>query len=196
MKNNLLFIALSIAIAFTSCNQVKLDTNEAEGLIKKTLELPKSYRYDVGWGQGVSMWGAGGKLDALQNDGLITWHDEPNGWEANILYVNVTEKGKPYFMGKNGNVYSFKIHDIDFNQITGVSIEKETKTATVRFTLKATNITPIALALNKERYINYSLDNPLNGELVFKLFDNGWQLLSNENKSSGEMVNQILNSDK
>lgn len=182
-----------MGIALTSCNQVKLDNNEAEGLIKKTLELPKSYRYDVGWGQGVSMFGAGGKLDALQNDGLITWHDEPNGWSDNILYVNVTEKGKPYFQGKNGNVYSFKIHDIDFYQISGISIDKETKTATVRYALKAKNVTPVARSLSKAGYIKYSIDNPLNGELIFKKFDNGWQLQSGQNKSSNDMVNQLLN---
>jgi len=49
MKKAILIISLFLTIAFTSCNQVKLDNSEAEGLIKKALELPKTYRYDVGW---------------------------------------------------------------------------------------------------------------------------------------------------
>jgi hypothetical protein len=191
MKNTL-FFALLISIALISCNQVKLETVEAEGLIKKTLELPKSYRYDVGWGQNVPMFGAGGKLDALQTDGLITWSNEPNGWADNILHVNLTQKSKPYFMGQNGNVYSFKIHDVAFDQITGISIDKNTQIATVRFTIKATNVTPIARSLKRAGYISYSIDNPLPHELIYKKFDSGWQLQSSQNKSSNEIVNEIL----
>lgn len=193
MKNKLLIIALFIAIALTSCNQVKLENNEAEGLLKRTLELPKTYRRDVGWGSGVSMFGASGPLDALQSDGIITYNIEYNGaFTDPSLYLTVTDKGKPYFLGQNSNVYMFKIHDIDFDQITGISVDKETKTATVRFTLKATNVTPVARALSSE-YIKYSLDNPISGELIFKKFDNGWQLQSDQNKSSNDRVNQMLN---
>src|SRR5674476_473294 len=100
MKNKLLIIAFFIAIALTSCNQVKLENNEAEGLIKKTLELPKTYRRDVGWGSGVSMFGASGPLDALQSDGLITYNIEYHGaFTDPSLYLTSTEKGKPYFLG-------------------------------------------------------------------------------------------------
>ena len=182
-------------ITITSCNQVKLENNEAEGLIKKTLELPKTYRRDVGWGSGVSMFGASGPLDALQSNGLITYNIEYHGaFSDPSLYLTPTEKGKPYYLGQNSNVYMFKIHDIDFDQITGISVDKETKTATVRYTLKATNVTPVASALSSNGYIEYSLDNPLNGELIFKKFDNGWQLQSDQNKSSSELLNQILDS--
>lgn len=77
-------------------------------------------------------------------------------------------------------------------KITGISIEKESQIATVRFTLKATNITPIARTLSRIGYIKYSLDNALSGELIFKKFNNGWQLHSDQNKSSNEIVNEIL----
>lgn len=192
MKTTKLIFVLLLTLALSSCNQVKLDNIEAEGLIKKTLELPKSYSYNVGWGPGVSMWGAGGKLDALQNDGLLTWRSEPNGWSDNILYLNLSEKGKPFLISHNENIYTFKIHDIDFDQITGISIDKNTQIATVRYTLKATNVTPIALSLSRGGYIKYSLDNPLSGELIFKKFNTGWQLQSDQNKTSNEMVNDIL----
>jgi hypothetical protein len=95
-------------------------------------------------------------------------------------------------LGQNYNVYKFKTNDIDFDQITGISIDKETQTATVRFTLKSTNVTPVALSLKSEGYIKYSLDNSIPGELIYKKFDNGWQLESNQNKSSNEMVNEII----
>lgn len=194
MKNTVLIIALLMSIAFTGCNQVKLENNETEGLIKKTLELPKTYRDDCGWDSGVSMFGASGKLDALQADGLITYNIEYHGaFNDPSLNLSPTDKGKPYFLGQNSNIYKFKTNDIDFDQITGISIDKETKIATVRFTLKATNVTPVARSLSRKGYIKYSLDNPLNGEIIFKKFDNGWQLESDQNKSSNDMVNQILN---
>lgn len=193
MKNTVLIIALLMSIAFTSCNPVKLDNIEAKGLINKTLELPKTYRDDCGWGSGVSMFGASGKLDALQADGLISYNIEYHGaFTDPSLYLTPTDKGKPYFMGQNSNIYMFKTNDIDFDQITGISIDKETQTATVRFTLKATNVSPIARSLSREGYIKYSLDNPINGELIFKKFDNGWQLQSDQNKSSNDIVNQML----
>jgi len=193
MKNAVVTISILMSIALTSCNQVKLDNIEAEGLIKKTLELPKTYRDDCGWSSDISMFGAAGKLDVLQADGLIYYNIEYHGaFTDPSLYVTPTDKGKPYFLGQKSNIYMFKTNDIDFNQINGISIDKETQTATVRFTLKATNVSPIAHSLSKGGYINYSLDDPINGELIFKKFDNGWQLQSDQNKSSSEIVNQFL----
>ena len=193
MKNIKFIFMLLISIALSSCNQTKLDNSEAAGLIKKTLELPKTYREDCGWGSDVSMFGAAGKLDALKEDGLISYNIEYHGaFTDPSLYLTPTDKGKPYFMGQNSNIFMFKTNDIDFDQITGISIDKETQIATVRFTLKATNISPIARSLSRKGYIKYSLDNPINGELIFKKFDNGWQLQSDQNKSSNEIVNEML----
>jgi len=192
MKNTkLLFMLLiSISIVFSSCNRVKLDNNEAEGLIKKTLQLPIAYREDIGLGFGATSW-----LDALQNDGLITYNIKYSGPIHTYLYLNPTNLGKPFYLGQdptNSNIYIFKTNDIDFDQITGIAINKESQTATVRFTLKAINVTPIARTLSSIGYIKYSLDNPISGELIFKKFDNGWQLQSDQNKSSNEIVNEIL----
>lgn len=196
MKNTLLIIVLFMGIALTSCNQFKLDNNEAEGLIKKTLELPKSYRYDVGWGNGVSMFGASGPLDALQSAGLITYNIKYHGaFTDPSLYLSTTDLGKPYFLGQNSNVYKFKTNDIDFDKITGISINKESQTAIVRFSLKATNVTLAGYALAREKYIKYSLTGPIMGELVYKKFDSGWQLETEQGKSNSELLNQILESE-
>src|ERR1035437_2813544 len=188
MKKTKLIFMLLISVAFLSCNQVKLDNNEAGDLIKKILELPKSYSEDIGLGWGATSW-----LDALQEDGLIIYNIEYHGaFSDPSLYLFPTDKGKPYFLGQSSNKYKFKTNDISFDQITGISIEKESQIATVRFTLKATNITPIARTLSRIKYIKYSMENPISGELIFKKFDNGWQLQSDQNKSSNEIVNEML----
>lgn len=182
---------LFISIALASCNQVKLNNDEAADLVKKTLELPKQYREDIGLGWGASTW-----LDALQEDGLIIYNIEYHGaFTDPTLSLFPTDKGQPYYLGQgenNSNKYMFKTNYIDFDQITGISIQKESQTAIVRFSLKATNITPIARTLSKINYIKYSLDNPIIGELIFIKFDNGWQLQSYQNKSSNEIVNEML----
>ena len=153
--------------------------------------MPKSYREDIGLGFAATSW-----LDALQEDGLIIYQIEYHGaFSDPSLYLFPTESGQPYFLGQSGsnsNEYMFKTNDIDFDQITGISIDKKSQTATVRFTLKATNITPVARSLKRINYLKYSLDTPINYQLVFKKFDTGWQLQSGQSRSSDEILSEIL----
>ena len=191
MKKAIILFLLSAFLMISGCNQLSLNNIEAEGLIKNILELPKSYREDIGLGFGASTW-----LDALQNDGLITYHIEYSGPWNTYLYLNPTENGNSFYLGvdpQNSNIHRFKTNDIDFDQIIGISVSKESQTATIRFSLKATNITPVASSLKRVGRIKYPLDLPISAELVFKKFDSGWQLLSDQNKSSNELVNQFLN---
>lgn len=199
MKNIALLIILMTSILFTNCSQDKLNNSDAEKLIRATLKLPKSFNNSVGEGIG-QLTNAEIRLNALQDDGLITYTKEWDDNSGYILSVTPTEKGKPYFIGlgsstlyKNRQGFLFKTHDIDLDQITGISINKESQTATVRFTVKAINVTPVANSLNRVQYFEYySLDSPINGELVFKKFDNGWQLESSQNKSASELLDDIL----
>jgi hypothetical protein len=194
MKKIKLIFILLLLVMFSSCNQIKLENNEAIDLIKKTLELPKSYSEEIGLGWGATSW-----LDALQEDGLIIYNIEYHGALTDpSLYLFPTETSTPYYLGQDSGSgkYMFKTNDLEFDQITGISIQKESQTAMVRFSLKATNITPVARTLSKISYIKYSLDNPITGELIFKKFDRGWQLQSDQNKTSNDMVNEILKGGK
>lgn len=196
MKNSILiFATIALAILF-GCNQTKLTNDEAKVLIIKTLNLPVTYRHDIN--KRPSM-GSGFELDGLRSAGLIAGSEYLD--VNRPIEIQITETGQSSFMGENNNAYMFKTNDIDFDQITGISINKEEQTATVRFSLIAKNATIAAYALAKtdrgfsgKKYINYSLINPLNGELAFKKFDNGWQLLE-QGKSSSDLLNQILDSD-
>lgn len=194
---NLTIISVTIVLAlFTSCNQVKLTNDEAKVLIIRTLNLPITFRHDVD--KRPSM-GSGFELDGLRKAGLITGSEYLDS--RRLIEIQITEIGESSFMGENSSAYMFKTNDIVFDQITGISINKEEQTATIRFSLKAKNVTLAAYALAKtdagfsgEKYINYSLINPLSGEFIFKKFDNGWQLLD-QGKSSSDLLNQILESD-
>lgn len=182
----------------SSCNQVKLTNEEAKSLIVGTLGLPITYRHDID--KRPSM-GSGFELDGLRNAGLITGSEILDS--RTLIHIDITESGKSSFMGENNNAYMFRTHGIDFDQITGISINKEEQTAVVRFTIKAKDVTPAGVALSQTKagfsgrsYINYSLTSPINGELTYKKFDNGWQLQTNQNKTSIQLLNQILNGER
>lgn len=196
MKNSILIFATIALAVLSSCNQTKLSNDDAKLLIVKTLNLPITYRHDID--KRPSM-GSGFELDGLRSAGLITGSEYLDSRTA--IKIQITEIGQSSFIGENNDAYMFNTNDIDFDQITGISINKEEQTATVRFSLKAKNATLAAYALAKTKagfsgknYINYSLINPLNGELVFKKFDKGWQLLE-QGKASSDLLNQILDSD-
>jgi hypothetical protein len=193
MKKNLLII-VAIASISISCNNVNLSQDEAKTLIVQSLHLPFIFRFDINkrasFDNDFAVYG-------LYKAGLTTGGDYYPGQTINI---QPTELGKPSYLGDNGNAYMFKTNDIVFVQITGIAINKDQQTATIRFTLKADNVTlagyTLAKAqgnLNGDKCIVYSLTRPLNGELTYKKFDNGWQLATDENKSSLDLLNQILN---
>jgi len=193
----LLLLLMPIALAIlTSCNQVKISNDEAKSLIIQTLNLPQSYRHDIN--KRPTM-GSGFELDALRKAGLITGSEILDS--RRLIEIQITETGKSSFLGESNDSYMFKTNDLVFDTVTGVSINKEAQTATIRFSLKAINCSLAAYALAKtsagfsgKNFINYSLINPILGELVFKKFDKSWQLLD-QGKSGSELLNQILNSE-
>lgn len=176
MKNSLLVFVLFIGIALTSCNQLKLEKHEAKDLIIKELGLPQKHSIDlkiIGDNKFLN--------DALQNEGIINFNWEKQGLLLCLKGVTVTEKGKAYFLGKTSeDTYRFKTYDTDFGEITGISINKNDQTATIRFTTNSINVTPIAMVLSNgwfgEKYIHENLNGPKSQEIVLKKFDSGWQI--------------------
>ena len=176
------FTVIFVVLTMVSCKQLKMTNKEAQTLVAQTLNLPQKFSKKVAGTADI-----GDESDELKKAGYIT---KSGNW-VDGYYLNVTDMGKQYLVsiGKDAvygtSTLTFKTLDIDFGEITGVAINKDQETATVRFTLKATNVTPIG------RIIVRNIDGPKNGELVFKKFDNGWQLAAN-NKSGLDLVRQIV----
>lgn len=178
-------IALTVIIGVStmvSCKQLKMTNEEAQTLVTQTLSLPQKFSTEVA-GTG----GFGDVSGELEQAGYLT---KSGSW----LYgysLSVTDIGKEYLVGTgNDAMYgtstlNFKTLDIDFGEITGIAINKDQEIATVRFTLKSTNVTPIG------RMIEKNVDVPKNSELVYKKFENGWQLADNS-KSGLDLVRKIV----
>lgn len=135
MKKIVLIFASVALTIFTSCIQIKMTNDEAKSLIVTTLKLPVSYRHDID--KRPSM-GSGFELGGLRNAGLITGSETLDSRRA--IEIQITEIGQSSFLGENNDAYMFKTNDIDFDQITGISINKEEQTATIRFSIKAKNV--------------------------------------------------------
>lgn len=176
---------------FISCKNLKLSNEEAKDIILKSLNLPQRYFEEIN-ANIMDPLGAGSKCDKLEREGFVY---KTGNWIYGYT-LNVTDKGKPYVIGQGQDaMYSqstlkFQAFDLDFDQITGIAINNEQATATVRFTLKATNISPISRALDSK------IDNPKNGQLVFKKFDSGWQLEANQGRTGIELLNIILHGER
>lgn len=174
-------MATLVILVITSCKQIKMTNEEAQTLVTQTLNLPQKFSTKVA-GTG----GFGDVSGELEQAGYLT---KSGSW----LYgysLSVTDMGKEYLVGTGKDAMygtstlTFKTLDIDFGEITGVAINKDQETATVRFSLKSTNVTPIG------KMVERNIDGPKNGELVYKKFDNGWQLVDNS-KTGIDLVRQI-----
>ena len=174
-------VATLVMLSIASCKQIKMTNEEAQTLVTQTLNLPQHFSKKVA--------GTGGFGDVsgdLEQAGYLT---KSGSW----LYgysLSVTDMGKQFLVGTGQDAMygtstlTFKTLDIDFGEITGIAINKDQETATVRFSLKSTNVTPIGKMVEK------NVDGPKNGELTYKKFDNGWQLMDNS-KTGVDLVRQI-----
>ena len=182
-------LILVFSLLFAACGEkIDLPNQEAQSLVEKALNLPQKFRSEVN-GANYDWYGANHPAYKLEQEGYIIVNlDRFMGAVLGCRLI-VTEKGNQYYLGEGrkrdgSNTLLFKTIDVGFGDITGIAINKEEKTATVRFTLKAINITPIG------RILENNIDNPKNAELVFKKFDNGWQL-ADQNISGTEFVRSI-----
>jgi hypothetical protein len=188
----LILISLTISfVILTSCNNVKLSNSEAESLVKTSLNLPMLC--EAVFSGGIY----GGDYQQLINQAILSGNDYMN--------LEINEGDKEYFTRKintgYGRVqYRFKAYDIDLDNITGLSVDKNTSTAIIRFTLKVTNPT---FFMNNGGYFrienfendiseNINIDSKFNGELRFRKFDTGWQLESSPSQGYSTILESFI----
>ena len=103
----MVFSLITFSIFFYSCNNVKLEKDEAKLLIEKELNLPAQNTMTLQF----DPMSADNGMRNLQNGNMITinYNDDALLRQSEI-HVQPTEKGKPYFVDKVGdNEYKFNI---------------------------------------------------------------------------------------
>ena len=173
---SLQILAASILLAsvstFTySCKSDELSRSEAERLLR--IEAPKQetrefeiYRgYSNGEGKVIRL------CKRLKDLGLVNYENRPYFIDA-IDNMQLTEKGKQYVVNQrthDSDLYAnCKVSDLEFGGATGVSQQKGTNTALVKYT-QVRKITPFGTALNLN-------DGPFEVSVTFTKFDDGWRI--------------------
>lgn len=157
---------------------------QAKVLIVKALGTPILFRHYIPLRK-TMCWGA--DIRSFQRKELIYYVDDRE--DIYNFFLKINSEYAQWYMGQDENGCKLKLYDIVFSGITGIATNPSTNVATVRFSLKATNISPFARCLvnvkigcTERKYIPFDLDTPINGEMTFRKFDTGWQL-------DGQMAN-------
>lgn len=170
----------SISILTSSCKSDELSRDTAEKLIRSNFqktEVREFKLYDGGYEYG-SMQGRGGEVklhQMLANLGvidLIERHGEMAEFFPGIQSMKLTAKGKQYVVSsRKDRYYTFaicKLADIEFGEITGISQQKGSNTALVKYT-QVRKVTPFGTAVNLN-------DGPYELSVNFTKYDDGWRI--------------------
>lgn len=109
-------------------------------------------------------------LDAMQAKQLITIVERTTkSGECNFIsvVVTLTDEGRKYLMNETDQKLVARTAEIALDEITGIQMNEQSKTAVVDFTLKRINITPFATD---------NVAAPSGGQVMFSLFDDGWRI--------------------
>jgi hypothetical protein len=163
---------LGLSLFFlVSCDQPKLEKQEAASAIRTEKNYPKVYEYEINMTDPAS---AKKLLDAgLENEGLITVDKSQKLKDAGQPIVHFTEKAQPYLIRidkKYDNVQVVKVADMDVGEITGIQMQDDGKSATVEYTVMYKNLTPFADLIQRD------LSKPETKRASLSLFDSGWKL--------------------
>lgn len=164
-------VLLLAAVFIASCGQLKLEKEEAAAVIRTAKNYPKVYEHDINMSDPAS---ARKLLDAgMEEAGLVTIDRTQKLKDAGQPIVHFTENAKPYLVRideKYDNVQVVKVADMDLEEITGIQLLEDKKTATVEYTILYKNITPFAKLVKRD----LSKKETRRADLAH--FDTGWKL--------------------
>ncbi|MCX6231139.1 MAG: hypothetical protein NTZ33_06305 [Bacteroidetes bacterium] len=142
----------------------------------KTINIDARHRYEYFGGSEMV------QLNNFVSLGLVTQKKVNEyipsvGAAWDFIDVSLTEEGKKYFVNEiqdnsddlYGRKYVVKAYEIDFDEITGIEIQEQSKKARVLYTLKKVNVTPFG-------NLNEKSSTELNQVESFTLFDDGWRI--------------------
>lgn len=172
---NLLFIFSTIWMLSSSCsNKIQeLSREEAMSLIKQDAEYPKVIDFDIYCGDPEF---AKKVLDSgLEAQGLVTVQKTQKLSEVGNPLIRFSEKAQPYLMStpeedKAVNIQKVKLAEEELQEVTGIKMLNDNKSAIAEYTTSYINVTPFSALVNT----NFKETN--NHTAHFSLYDDGWRI--------------------
>jgi len=174
MKKNTLFILGAAWLVLLSCsNNRELSREEAMNLIRQEMRYPKVIDYDIYCGDPEF---AKRVLDAgLEAQGLVNVQRTQKLRDVSKPIIQFSGKAQPYLLStpekdKAINVQKVKLADEELQEVTGVKITNDGKSAVAEYTTTYKNVTPFSTLVNT----NFKEKDTRTAN--FSLYDDGWRL--------------------
>jgi len=169
------YLIAGLALMLVGCGEKKLTKDEAAALISKQYGYPHVYDYDIFCGDPQH---AKNVLEkGLEDKGLVIVHRTLKfGEMATKPIIEFTAKAQPYLLptpaeDKRHNVQKVKIGEESLLEITSITTDQGSKTATVAYKTKFSKLTPFAVLIPR------GVDNPWEYTATLILTDSdGWQV--------------------
>ena len=179
MKSIKIFATSILLTLIFSCNSDELSRGIAEKLIRSNFqktEVQEFKIYKSGYEYGsLQVSGRGGEVklhERLHNLGMVKCTKRGGYDIPGIAKMEITAKGKQYVVNsRSDRYYSFatcKLSDVEFGEITGISQQKGSNTALVKYT-QVRKVTPFGTAVNLN-------DGPFEISINFTKYDDGWRI--------------------
>jgi hypothetical protein len=199
-KPKILLVACAIVLV-ASCNRQKVTSGLAAYLVKEQLGLlptvftvsATGYNTDTSYDGRISS--IFKREGYIKKDFVKISKNIPLDKAREIMKSQVTEKGKPYFMGIVESTddhelkFGFKDFAIDFDSIIGFSTNEGKNKLLVNFTLKIVDLSPMAI----NRY-NICKEPIVSKMQFFKRDDDLWypDNAKNNYRTGSSLVSEIL----
>lgn len=171
MKNLLVFCIISLV--FTGCGSKELSQEEAFRTLKKEMNFPKVYDYEIYCSDPQH---ASRAIEAgLESNGFVTIKSSQKLKDSGSTLITFTDKAKSFLLptpeeDKAIDVQKVKVADENLIEVTGIKSGDDGKSAVVEYMKGYTNITPFATLVHKD------LKKPTKHTAYFSLYDDRWRL--------------------
>lgn len=173
MKNTLFAICAAWVFLSGCSNNKELSREEAINLIREEMEYPKVIDYDIYCGDPEF---AKKVLDAgLETQGLVTVQRTRKLGDVEKPIIQFSSEAQPYLLptpekDKSINVQKVKLAEEELQEVTGVKITNDGKSAVAEYTITYKDVTPFSTLVNT----NFKEKDTYTAN--FSLYDDGWRL--------------------
>jgi len=169
MKTNT-FYGLLVVVLITGCGSKELTKTDALNILRASKDYPKTIDYTLYCNDGsVANRVAESSLvrDAYVIMAEVRSADKP--------FFSFTDKAKPFLIEVSDKeralgIQVVKLADEILIDVTGISTDANSTTATVLYATRLENITPFVVLLD------YKLETDKSRKAFFKRYDDGWRL--------------------